>query len=299
MRFTGNTRMAAGIGEVWRFREVIKNFVAQDLKVKYRRSALGFLWSLMNPMLQMIVLSAVFSLMFHIPNFTLYVLSGIVCWGFFSTSVDACAVSIIGAESMLKRQYFPKLVFPLSAVTQNLVTLFLSLTALLILVGPFVGFRLSSALLILPLSFACLFAFTLGVGAIAAVITVHFRDMQHLISVFLGALFYLTPIIYPLEDKTAPAPPPTASAAIPAPAAPAPPESGRAAVVRGPIPQQYRAYFKANPLFAMLSMFQRPIYDGRFPTARELATAVSVAAGALVLGLYVFRRAEDGLIFRL
>ena len=297
MRFTGNTRMAAGIGEVWRFREVIKNFVAQDLKVKYRRSALGFLWSLMNPMLQMIVLSAVFSLMFHIPNFTLYVLSGIVCWGFFSTSVDACAVSIIGAESMLKRQYFPKLVFPLSAVTQNLVTLCLSLTALLILVGPFVGFRLSPALLILPLSFACIFAFTLGVGAIAAVITVHFRDMQHLITVFLGALFYLTPIIYPLEDKTTVHPPATAATAADIDASA--PTAGRAAVVKGPIPDRYRSYFKANPLFAMLSMFQRPIYDGRFPTVKELATAVIVAAGALVLGLYVFRRAEDGLIFRL
>ena len=297
MRFTGNTRMAAGIGEVWRFREVIKNFVAQDLKVKYRRSALGFLWSLMNPMLQMIVLSAVFSLMFHIPNFTLYVLSGIVCWGFFSTSVDACAVSIIGAESMLKRQYFPKLVFPLSAVTQNLVTLCLSLTALLILVGPFVGFRLSPALLILPLSFACIFAFTLGVGAIAAVITVHFRDMQHLITVFLGALFYLTPIIYPLEDKTTVHPPATAATTANVDAAA--PTANRAAVVKGPIPDRYRSYFKANPLFAMLSMFQRPIYDGRFPTVKELATAVIVAAGALVLGLYVFRRAEDGLIFRL
>ena len=297
MRFTGNTRMAAGIGEVWRFREVIKNFVAQDLKVKYRRSALGFLWSLMNPMLQMIVLSAVFSLMFHIPNFTLYVLSGIVCWGFFSTSVDACAVSIIGAESMLKRQYFPKLVFPLSAVTQNLVTLCLSLTALLILVGPFVGFRLSPALLILPLSFACIFAFTLGVGAIAAVITVHFRDMLHLITVFLGALFYLTPIIYPLEDKTTVHPPATAATTANVDAAA--PTANRAAVVKGPIPDRYRSYFKANPLFAMLSMFQRPIYDGRFPTVKELATAVIVAAGALVLGLYVFRRAEDGLIFRL
>jgi len=298
MRFAGNMRMAAGIGEVWRFREVIKNFVAQDLKVKYRRSALGFLWSLMNPMLQMIVLSTVFSLMFHIPNFTLYVLSGIVCWGFFATSVDACAVSIIGAESMLKRQYFPKLVFPLSSVTQNLVTLCLSLTALLILVGPFVGFRLSTSLLILPLSFACIFAFTLGVGAIAAVITVHFRDMQHLITVFLSALFYLTPIIYPLEDKSTVHPPATTTTTTAA-ADSAAPTAGRAAVVKGPIPDRYRTYFKANPLFALLSMFQRPIYDGRFPTHRELATAVSVAAGALVLGLYVFRRAEDGLIFRL
>lgn len=279
--------------ELWRFREVIKNFVAQDLKVKYRRSALGFFWSLMNPLLQMIVMSIVFSLMFKIPNLSLYILSGSVGWTFFASTVDACAISIIGAESMLKRQYFPKLVFPLSTVLQNLITFALSLLVLLSLVGPFCGFRLSAALLILPVSFACMACFTLGVGALAAVATVHFRDMQHLITVFLSALFFLTPVIYPLDDKTIQHPPPAHSE-------PGVVEvSNRSTTASGPIPFEYRKYFKINPLFSLLSMFQRPIYDRMLPTRTEMAAAIGVSLASLGIGLAVFRRFEDELIFRL
>src|SRR6266581_2165389 len=85
------------IAELWRFREVIKNFVSQDLKVKYRRSSLGFFWSLLNPLLQLAVLSLVFSLLFRMGknNFTLYVLSGIIPWTFFASTVDASSMSIV------------------------------------------------------------------------------------------------------------------------------------------------------------------------------------------------------------
>lgn len=283
--------------ELWQFREVIKNFVAQDLKVKYRRSALGFFWSLMNPLLQMIVMSIVFSLMFKIPNLSLYILSGSVGWTFFASTTDACAVSIIGAEGMLKRQYFPKLVFPLSTVLQNLITFALSLLVLLSVVGPFCGFRPSPALLILPLSFACMASFTLGVGALAAVATVHFRDMQHLITVFLSAMFFLTPVIYPLDDKTIHLPPAEHAAVS---AEPGVIHMGeRTETATGPIPFEYRKYFKINPMFSLLSMFQRPIYDRMLPTNSEFAAAVGVALGSLGIGLAVFRRFEDELIFRL
>ncbi len=282
--------------ELWRFREVIKNFVAQDLKVKYRRSALGFFWSLMNPLLQMIVMSIVFSLMFKIPNLSLYILSGSVGWTFFASTVDACAISIIGAESMLKRQYFPKLVFPLSTVIQNLITFALSLLVLLSLVGPFCGFRLSPALLVLPLSFTCMACFTLGVGALAAVATVHFRDMQHLITVFLSALFFLTPVIYPLDDKTIHHPPAAATASAETTGVEL---ANRSKTAEGPIPAEYRRYFKINPLFSLLSMFQRPIYDRMLPTNKEMLAAVGVSLASLGIGLAVFRRFEDELIFRL
>jgi ABC-type polysaccharide/polyol phosphate export permease len=119
----GYMETSPGLREVWRFREVIKNFVSQDLKVKYRRSFLGFFWSLLNPLLQMAVITVVFSLIFKFPMklYALYVLSGLVPWSFWATSVDGCCMSIVSAESMLKRQYFPKLVFPISVIMQNLV----------------------------------------------------------------------------------------------------------------------------------------------------------------------------------
>jgi ABC-type polysaccharide/polyol phosphate export permease len=104
---------ASGLREVWQFREVIKNFVSQDLKVKYRRSFLGFFWSLLNPLLQMLVISIVFSMLFKfdVRNYALYVLSGLIPWNFLAISIDSCSMSIISSEGMIKRQYFPKLVF--------------------------------------------------------------------------------------------------------------------------------------------------------------------------------------------
>lgn len=261
------------LSEVWRFREVIKNFVSQDLKVKYRRSFLGFFWSLLNPLLQMAVITVVFSLIFRFPmkRYALYVLSGLVPWSFWATSVDGCCMSIVSAEVMLKRQYFPKLVFPLSVVMQNLVTFVLSLAVLLLVLAPVTGYVPSAALLILPLSFLCLVGVSLGVGMIASVATVYFRDLQHLISVALSALFYLTPIIYPLEM----------------------PDGG------GPIPHSARYYFKLNPMYSIIEMFHRPIYNGTLPTPSELAAAITFAAVTLGVGLLVFRRYENSLIFNL
>lgn len=263
--------LAEDIKEVWRFREVIKNFVSQDLKVKYRRSFLGFFWSLLNPLLHMAVITLVFSRMFRFPmdQYALYVLSGLVPWSFWSTSVDGCCTSIVRAEGMIKRQYFPKLVFPISVIMQNLVTFFLSLVALLLILAPITGYVPSAAMLVLPLSFLCVVGVSLGIGLIAAVATVYFRDIQHLVSVFMSAWFYLTPIIYPLETADG----------------------------QGPVPHAFRFYLKLNPMFSVVQMFHRPIHDGRLPTQSELLVAVGVSVGALVVGLSLFRRYQDKLIF--
>jgi ABC-type polysaccharide/polyol phosphate export permease len=287
--------LASDIREVWQFREVIKNFVSQDLKVRYRRSFLGFFWSLLNPLLHMAVITLVFSIMFRFPmgQYALYVLSGLVPWSFWASSIDGCCLSIVRAEGMLKRQYFPKMVFPISVIMQNLVTFFLSLLVLLLVLAPITGFTPSKALLILPLSFLCVVAVSLGAGLIASVATVYFRDIQHLVSVFMSAWFYLTPIIYPLE---VPANHPTAPAAISVGAAPASPAPGED---QGPIPHKYRHYFKLNPMFAIVQMFHRPIYDGMLPTASEIAAALGVAAASFSLGLTVFRRYQNSLIFSL
>lgn len=284
---------ASSLREVWQFREVVKNFVSQDLKVKYRRSFLGFFWSLLNPLLHLTVISLVFAMLFKfdVRNYALYVLSGLIPWTFFAATIDGCSMSIIASEGMIKRQYFPKLVFPLSVMVQNLITFGLSLLALLIIIGPFSGFRLTPALFILPLSFLCIVAFAFGIGIVGSVLTVYFRDMQHLISVFMSMWFYLTPIIYPIEAKQQATPAGAVSTAAIG--------DSTDIVDRGPIPQKYRIYFKMNPLYSLIEMFHRPIYDARLPTKSELAAATGTAGIALVLGLLVFRRYEDSLIFNL
>jgi homopolymeric O-antigen transport system permease protein len=284
---------ASSLREVWQFREVVKNFVSQDLKVKYRRSFLGFFWSLLNPLLHLTVISVVFAMLFKfdVRNYALYVLSGLIPWTFFAATIDGCSMSIIACEGMIKRQYFPKLVFPLSVLMQNLVTFGLSLVALLVVIGPFSGFRITPALLILPLSFLCIVGVAFGIGVIAAVLTVYFRDFQHLISVFMQVWFYLTPIIYPIEAKEHAVPAAVATSE----SVSKPPEM----VDRGPISHRHRFYFKLNPLYSIIEMFHRPLYDARLPTPREILAATSTAGIALVVGLLVFRRYEDSLIFNL
>lgn len=280
----------AGLRDVWRFREVIKNFVSQDLKVKYRRSYLGFLWSLLNPLLQLLVISTVFNVIFkfQIRDYALYVLSGLIPWTFLQSTILNSSMSIVGAEGMLKRQYFPKLVFPLSIVMQDLVTFVLSLVVLLGILGFFIGFQLNAALIILPISFMYMLFVGLGIGAIAAVLTVYFRDVQHLIAVALSAIFYVTPIIYPMEAKK-----------------PIDPEvkhheaKADEMIDVGPIPHDLRFYFKLNPFYPVIEMFHRPIYDRSFPTQKEFLSATIVAFGSLGIGLVFFRRFEDRLIFHL
>jgi ABC-type polysaccharide/polyol phosphate export permease len=301
---------ASTLREVWRFREVVKNFVSQDLKVKYRRSFLGFFWSLLNPLLQMAVISLVFSMLFKFPvrNYALYVLSGLVPWGFLAASIEGCTMSIVSAEGMLKRQYFPKLVFPLSVVMQNLVTFTLSLVVLVCVLAPITGFKLSASLLILPFSFLFIVSVALGIGAVAAVLTVYFRDVQHLIAVFISVWFYATPIIWPLESKQ-----PArqveqvgeAQVAAGADEAAGPGVDGQSGpgdselVDVGPIPHQYRFWFKLNPIYSIIEMFHRPIYDARFPTRAEFLSAMGMAVVSLVIGFAVFRRYENSLIFHL
>ena len=283
---------ASSLREVWQFREVVKNFVSQDLKVKYRRSFLGFFWSLLNPLLHLTVISLVFAMLFKfdVRNYALYVLSGLIPWTFFAATIDGCSMSIIASEGMIKRQYFPKLVFPLSVLVQNLVTFGLSLVALLVVIGPFSGFRITPALLILPLSFLCIVGVAFGIGVIAAVLTVYFRDVQHLISVFLQVWFYLTPIIYPIEAK---------EQAVPAVTAARSAGEAHELVDRGPISHEHRFLFKLNPMYSIIEMFHRPLYDARLPTPREMLVATGTAGIAFIVGLLVFRRYEDSLIFNL
>jgi len=261
---------AERVRELWRFREVIRNFISQDLKVKYRRSAMGFFWSLLNPLLMMAVMSLVFSQFFRFgdfKNYPLFLFSGLLAWTFFGSTIDGCSVSIINSESFVKRQYFPKLVFPLSLLGQNLITMLLSMFVLLVAIGWFIGFQLTPALAILPLSVFCLVCFSLGLGALFAVLTVHFRDVQHFVQVGTMAWYFLTPVFWPLNEQTQ--------------------------------PLSRHIYFRLNPMYHLIRMFQLPIHEGQVPSPRQIALACSISLAMLAVGLAIFWRREDELIFRL
>lgn len=259
--------MASDVRHLYRFRHAIANFVKNALRARYRRSALGFLWSLLNPLITMAVTATVFALILRFPlrDFAVYVFSGLLPWGFMSGAIGQGGQTIILGEAYLKKIYVPKSMFPLITTLSEAVNFVLSLVSLYIL-GLFL-FELEPgwALVALPLASFWMMLFSLGVAIVLAVATVYFRDLSHITQVVFSVVFYLVPILYPLDL----------------------------------IPERYRTLFLLNPFYHFIQMFRAIIYENRFPTATEWAIPAALAVAALALGAYVLKSRDRDLIFRL
>ena len=179
--------------EKWRkYRTLLGRLVQRDLKVKYRRSVLGYLWSLLNPLLMMVVMSLVFSYMFRydIPNYPIYLITGQIMFTFFSESTTMAMTSVLGNASLIKKVYVPKYIFPISRVLSSFVTLLFSLAAVVIVM-------LATRTPVTPV--IILFPLPLVYVLLFSVLAVYFRDTTHLYGVCTTAWMYLTPIFYPIS----------------------------------------------------------------------------------------------------
>ncbi len=186
--------------ELWDFRELVKNLVVRDLKVRYKNSVLGVLWSLLNPLLMMMVFTAVFTVMRGkaVNDFPVFVLVGLLPWQFFSNSVMAATGSIVGNAHLINKVYFPREVLVLSAALSNLVNFLLALVMLFPIMFLF-HIPLTGWILLLPAVIFVELVFLLGVGFIVAAANVFYRDVQMIMDVVLLAGFFLTPIFYSLD----------------------------------------------------------------------------------------------------
>jgi ABC-type polysaccharide/polyol phosphate export permease len=251
--------------ELPRFWPVIQNLVTQELRVRYQRSVLGFFWTLLNPLLMMATLSWIFSILFRrIPNYPLYLFSGMVPWTFFSGSIGECAQCIIVNEGLIRKIYVPKLVFPLSRLLINLVTLLLSMASLFVLLWP-LGARPSWAMLFLPPAFLLFAMFALGLGLAIATANTFYRDCGHLVGVFLQAWYFATPILYRAED----------------------------------FPESALWRFRLNPAYSFIELFHGIIVAGQVPQAGLWLCAFLIAAVSLGVGYAIFKSQEDKMVFRL
>lgn len=188
------------IAEVYDYRELIKNLVIRDLKVRYKNSVLGILWSLLNPLLMTIVFTVVFTLMLRSPepNYPVFFMCGYLPWSFLSESVAGGTNSIVGNSHLIKKVYFPREVLPLSDVLSGLINFLL---ALIVLFGMILVFRvgLTPAVLLLPVIIVAQILFTLGLVFFLSTANVFYRDTQHIMQVVMQAWFFLTPIFYPID----------------------------------------------------------------------------------------------------
>lgn len=189
-----------------RYKNLLYELVSRDIKVRYRRSVLGVLWTVLNPILMMIVITIVFSQLFRfeIENFPIYFFCGNIVFSFMLTATNDALQSILGGASLLKKVYIPKYIFPVSKVLSAGVNLFFSYIAML-LVMVATGVKFHTTMLLTPVVALYVILFSIGLGLILATMMVFFRDIAHLYGVLTTAWMYLTPIFYPaslLGDKS-------------------------------------------------------------------------------------------------
>jgi ABC-type polysaccharide/polyol phosphate export permease len=250
--------------DTFRYRELIWALALKELKIRYKRSILGFLWALLNPMLLMLVLTAVFSTMMPMQqvHYPVFLLSMLLPWTFFSQSLSYAAESIVGNGDLIKKVRVAKLVFPVAAVVSNMINLLLSMIPLaLIVLAMRHPFHLTW--LYLPVPILALTILTLGATFFFAAVNVYYRDVSHILQILLQVWFYVTPIIYSLEY----------------------------------IPQKYRIYFKLNPIIYVMNGFRLGVYYGMLPTWQSVVASFVCAFAALYFGFWVFRRRQHEFVF--
>jgi lipopolysaccharide transport system permease protein len=238
-------------------RDLLRELVVRDTKLRYKRSILGVAWSLLNPLAQLLVFTFLFRLVLRldIPNYPSFVFTGVLAWNWFQAALVLATGAITDNRELIKRPGFPAAVLPVVTVTTNLIHFLLALPILLlfIVLG---GGRLTSAVLMLPLVILLQFLLVLSLGYLVATFHVTFRDTQHLLSVFLMLLFYLTPVFY--------------DASI--------------------LPTRYQTLYNLNPMVHLISAYRTILLQGSLPDLRVLLMLGVVVGGLLWLGHAVFTR---------
>jgi len=193
--------MTDKVRELFGYRELVEHLVIRDLKVRYKNSVLGFLWSLLNPLLLMLVFTVVFTVILPnmtIPKYPVFLLAGLLPWNFFSTSVQSAVNSITQNGHLIKKVYFPREILPISTVVSNLANFVLALPVLLIMVIAF-DIPLTVWIIYLPVVVLVQVVFTVGVALILATLNVFYRDTSVIMEVLMQAWFFVTPVFYPVD----------------------------------------------------------------------------------------------------
>ncbi len=252
------------IVEIYQYRDLLRNLVSRDLTVRYKRSFFGYLWTMLNPLLNTIVLTIVFAtaFRFQVRDFIIYFLSAYLLWNFFAQSTMLSSRAILRNGEIFKKIYVPKGIFVLSIVVAELINLTLALVPLF-LVLLVMRQTLSWSLLFLPVAVGLTVLFTLGIALLLAAVAVYFYDIIDGYQVLLLPWMYLTPIVYPLEI----------------------------------IPEQFLPLIKMNPLFYLVECFRLPLYNNQLPPLPMIFWAAVGAGLSFALGYLIFARKADDFIF--
>ncbi len=240
---------------LYRYRSLIWSLVVRELKARYRGSMLGFFWSFLNPLLLISVYTVVFSvyLRFNMENYVVHLMSGLLPWIWFSSSLLEASGSILAGGSLIKKILFPAEVLPLVVVISNAINFLLSLPILLVFVF-FFDIPIGLSILSLPLVMLIQFVFMAGLAFMLSALCVRYRDIQHLLGNFLTLWFFATPIIYPLKQ----------------------------------IPEKFQFTVRLNPVAPLIFAYQDIFYYNRLPSASQLSVVAVMALIVYTMGSMVF-----------
>ena len=247
----------------WKYRPLLALLVRRDFLVKYKRSVLGVVWTLLSPLANMVILSIVFSSLFRvaIPFFPAYVLSGSLVFACFGEATQGALGSVIAKANFIRKVYVPKYIFPLSNTIGGFITLFFSLAALL-LVMLVIGAPFRVTMLAAPVVIVYLFVFCAGTGLLLSTAFVFFRDTAHIFTVLLTALNYLSAIFFDVAI----------------------------------VPEKYMAIFALNPMYHYIRVFRQAMLYGTWPSGIDHLICGGIAVIALCAGIFVFYRNQDKFI---
>jgi len=249
--------LIAGIKELYNYRELLYRLAVKEIQVKYKNTALGFLWTILNPLLLMIVFSFIFTVVFRgrqIENYPLFFLCGILPWNFFTGSLNRAVTSIIANENLIKKVYFPREIIPISILLASLVDLVISFCVLFLALFIF-GYTFYFYLPLLILAIFLLFVLSAGFSLALACANVYFRDIQHLLNIILIIWFYGTPIMYDLSM----------------------------------VPERFHLLIKfVNPMTSIILLFREALYWNKWPSESLLLYAVVISLVVFALGYRLF-----------
>ena len=240
------------IKELYDYREMLSNLVKKDLKVRYKGSVLGFLWTFLNPLLQLIVYTIVFSTIMkvNIDKFYIYLFIGLIPWLFFATCIQAGSTSILMNKDLIKKIYFPRIILPISTVNSAFMNMFYSMIVS--------GIGFSKYVLLLPLAMIMQYILVLGMTFIFSALNVYFRDLEYILNIIVMIWFYLTPIVYEIKM----------------------------------IPERFRFWFYLNPMTGIINFYRNILYYKRMPSFNSFGGILIYGIIMIIIGYFVFEKLQ-------
>lgn len=243
------------------YRELLFNLAKREISQRYKQSVLGYFWVVFNPFLQLLVLSFVFSIIFRISSFNVpypvFLIVGLLPWNFFSISLSSSVNSLVGNASLITKIYFPREILVYGTIMAKIVDFFYSCLILIIF---FIYFKIPvtiAIIWIIPI-FVIQLIFTAALSLIVASFNLFYRDIQYLLGLIINIWFYLTPVIYPIEQ----------------------------------FPVKYRFIFQINPMSVIINAYRQVILGGKTPNLENLGIAGLISIIFFIISFFLFKKAE-------